>query len=186
VNQDPSGDGVNKDRPAVGIAPDGRVDVLYYDRILDHRGTTSDVFVSSSSDGGRSFPTVKRVSSQSSDRAVGPPGSPFDNQADFGTRIALLSANHEAVAVWTDTRSGTVDTGRQDIYSGVVDFPAGKGLTTTQAAIGIVGIILGIIGIALFVSSRRKGTKIRDVAPPPSLLETPPPLPPLVPTPGQV
>jgi hypothetical protein len=186
VNGDPAGDGVSKDHPAVSVAPGGRVDVLYYDRILDHRGTTADVFLSSSSNGGRSFPKVLRVSSQSSDRAVGPQGSPYDNQADFGTRIALTSGNGQAVAVWTDTRSGTVDTGRQDIYSGVVQFPAASGLTATQIAIAVAGVVLGIIGIILFISSRRKGQPRSAPPLPPSRLETPPPLPPLVPTPGQV
>jgi hypothetical protein len=186
VNQDPPGNGVNKDRPAVSVAPDGRIDVLYYDRILDHRGTTSDVFLSSSSDRGRSYSKVQRVSSQSSDRAVGPQGSPYNTEADFGTRIAVVSADRQAIAVWTDSRSGTVDTGRQDIYSGVVGFPVSKGLTTTQALIGILGIILGIIGVGLFLSSRRHRTRPATPSSPPPQFDTPPPLPPLVPTPGQV
>jgi hypothetical protein len=186
VNQDPPGDGVNKDRPAVSVAPDGRVDVLYYDRIFDHRGTTADVFLSSSSNGGRSYPKVQRVSSQSSDRAVGPQGSQYDSEADFGTRIAVVSSNRQAVTVWTDTRSGTIDTGRQDIYSGVVTFPKSNGLTTTQAIIGVLGILLGVVGIALFVGSRRNRSRPRTAPPPPPQFETPPPLPPLVPTPGQV
>jgi hypothetical protein len=186
VNGDPGGDGVSKDHPAVSVAPGGRVDVLYYDRILDHRGTTADVFVSSSHNGGRSFPGVVRVSSQSSDRAVGPQGSPYDNEADFGTRLALLSGKSQAIAVWTDTRSGTVDTGRQDIYSGVVAFPGANGITAAQLAIAGLGVLLGMVGVALFVSSRRKSTPGQAPPLPPSRLETPPPLPPLVPTPGQV
>ena len=186
VNQDPPGDGVNKDRPAAAVAPNGRIDILYYDRILDHRGTTADVFLSSSSNGGRSYPKVQRVSSQSSDRSVGPQGSSYSNEADFGTRIAVLASNRQAVAVWSDTRSGTIDTGRQDIYAAVVVFPGAKGLSKAQAAIAIVGILLGVVGIGLFVSSRRTGGPRAPVAPPRPQFETPPPLPPLVPTPGQV
>ena len=186
VNNDPSGDMVNKDRPAVSIAPNGRVDILYYDRILDHRGTTADVFLSSSSNGGKSYPKVLRVSSQSSDRAVGPPGSPFNMEADFGTHISLLALKGQDVAVWTDTRSGTIDTGRQDLFSGVVAFPAANGLSTAQVAIGILGVILGMIGVALFVSSRRNKPTQPAAPTPPGRIETPPPLPPLVPTPGQV
>ena len=186
VNQDASGDSVNKDRPAVSVAPNGRIDVLYYDRILDHRGTTADVFLSSSSNGGKSFPRVVRVSSQSSDRSVGPPGSPFNMEADFGTHIALLSQNKQTVAVWADTRAGTIDTGRQDIYSGVVAFPASNGLTAGQIAIAIVGLILGVAGVGLFLSSR-KGRAPRPTPPSSAApADTPPPLPPLVPTPGQV
>jgi len=37
------------------LAAGGRIDVVYYDRILDHRGTTADVFLSSSTNGGHSF-----------------------------------------------------------------------------------------------------------------------------------
>ncbi|MDQ1422335.1 MAG: hypothetical protein QOJ52_4297, partial [Acidimicrobiaceae bacterium] len=145
----------------------------------------ADVFLSSSSDGGRSFPKVQRVSSQSSDRSVGPQGSPFENQADFGTRIAVLSGKTQSVAIWTDTRAGTDDTGRQDIYSGLVGFPAARSLTKAQVAIVILGLALGVIGIALFVGSRRRPPR-RAPPPPPSHLESPPPLPPLVPSPGQV
>lgn len=186
VNQDPAGDGVSKDHPAVSVAPDGRVDVLYYDRILDRRGTTADVFLSSSNNGGKSFPTVQRVSSVSSDRQVGPQGSPYDNEADFGTRIALLSSNSHAVAVWTDTRAGTPDNGKQDIYSGVVGIPGAKGLSGAQLGIAVGGVLLGLAGIGLFVSARRKRAPGDAPPPPPSRIDTPPPLPPLVPTPGQV
>jgi hypothetical protein len=185
VNRDANGDGVNKSHPAVSVAPSGRIDILYYDDILDHRGTTADVFMSSSTNGGASFPTLKRVSSESSALAVGPQGTPFDNNADFGTRIAVLSQAHQTIAVWTDTRSGSPDTGRQDIYSGVVGFPT-SGLTSLQKLVVAIGILLGIIGVGLFLLSRRRQSPEATSAAPPPTIDTPPPLPPLVPSPGQV
>jgi len=184
VNRDPSGDGVNKSRPAVSVASGGRIDILYYDDIFDHRGTTADVFLSSSTNGGASFTTLKRVSSESSALSVGPQGTPYDNNADFGTRIALLSQAHQAIAVWTDTRSGSPDTGRQDIYAGVVGFPA-SGLSSLQKLVAVLGILLGLIGVGLFMMSRRRSPEAATTAPPPTI-DTPPPLPPLVPSPGQV
>lgn len=186
VNPDPAGDGVAKDLPAAGVASNGRIDVLYYDAILDHRGTTTDLFLSSSFDGGRTFPETQRVSSQSSVRQVGPSVSPYDSLADFGSRIGLISLPAQAVAAWTDTRLGTVDSGRQDVFLAVVPVPVSSGPSGLGAVFAVGGALAGLVGIGLLVGTRRRRGDPKPSPRPGAPFETPPPLPPLVPTPGQV
>ena len=72
VNRGTAGDGVPQDMPSVGVAPGGRVDVVYYDRTIDRRGSTADVLLSSSSNSGKSFSKTIRLS----DAVVQPQGRP--------------------------------------------------------------------------------------------------------------
>ena len=117
VNRGAAGDGVPQDMPAVAVAPGGRVDVAYYDRTVDPRGSTVDVVLSSSSDGGESFTKHVRLTTQPSSCKVGPQSSPHVEEADFGSRLAVASLAGGAVVACTDTRNGTADTGKQDIFS---------------------------------------------------------------------
>ncbi len=185
VNRGTVGDGVPQDMPAVSVSPGGRIDVVYYDRTLDRRGSTADVLLSSSSNSGKSFTKTFRLSSQSSNRKIGPDGSPFGKEADFGTRIAVASLPGGAVAAWTDTRSGTIDSGKQDIYSSSVALSDKASLSLAFKLLAAFGILLSIAGIALFVLSRRS-RKAAPPAPAEARTDVPPPPPPLVPSPGQV
>jgi len=184
VNRGTVGDGVPQDMPSVSVSPGGRIDVVYYDRTLDRRGSTADVLLSSSSNSGKSFSKTFRMSEQSSNRKVGPDGSPHSPEADFGTRIAVASLPGATIAAWTDTRNGTLDTDKQDIFSASVSL-------SDKAAVGLAfrllagfGILLSIVGISLFVLSRRGRTKASPAAPADVRTDRPPP--PLVPSPGQV
>ena len=119
VNDNPVGDGTHQYLPQVAVAPGGRVDVLFYDRRVDPANVMTDAYLATSDDGAASF-TNLRVSSESFDSSVGPV---FDDSygADFGTRVGLDSIDGEAYAVWTDTRLGSLDTGRQDIFGAPVN-----------------------------------------------------------------
>jgi hypothetical protein len=187
VNRGVVSDGVPQDMPSVSVSPGGRIDVVYYDRSIDRRGSTADVLLSSSSNSGKSFNTTIRLSKASSNRKVGPDGSPFSQEADFGTRIAIASLPGATIAAWTDTRNGTPDTDKQDIFSAVVSLSDKASVSLALKVLAAFGLLLGIAGVSLFVLARRG----RKQAPPAaSTAETrtdvPPPPPPLVPSPGQV
>jgi hypothetical protein len=186
VNRGTKGDGIPQDIPAVNIAPGGRVDVVYYDRTLDRRGATADVLLSSSTDGGRSFAKTVRLTSQSSSRKIGPEGSTYSDEADFGTRIAVASLTRGAIAAWADTRNGTLDNGKQDIYAGSVALADNSSGNVAYKVLGALGVLLGLAGVALFIVSRRSRGDKTPTAPPSVSTGTPPPPPPLVPAPGQV
>jgi hypothetical protein len=187
VNRGTVGDAVPQDMPSVSVSPGGRIDVVYYDRSIDRRGSTADVLLSSSSNSGKTFPKTFRLSKQSSNRKVGPDGSPFSQEADFGTRIAVASLPGATIAAWTDTRNGTPDTDKQDIFSASVRLSDKASVGLAFRALAGFGLLLGIAGVTLFVLSRRSRKK---TPPPPApadvRTDVPPPPPPLVPSPGQV
>ncbi|HWG72779.1 MAG TPA: sialidase family protein [Acidimicrobiales bacterium] len=173
-----------QDLPAAAVAPDGRVDVLYYDA----SGSTVNTYLSSSGDGGRSFPTVIKVSTEPSNLQVGPQTSPYAPHADFGSRLALVSTDGAALAAWTDTRNGSSGTGKQDVYFAEIRVipPAGSGGLVVLLAVG--GGVVAVIGALVLVARRRHSRRPgRRRGPPRSdSFDMPPPPPPLVPSPGQV
>lgn len=164
VNRGAPGDGVPQDMPSVGVAPGGRVDVVYYDRTIDPRGSGADVLLSSSSDGGRSFSKVIRLSDAASNRRVGPEGSPHSEEADFGTRTSVASLAGGAIAAWTDTRNGTLEGGKQDIFTAQMALEDNSSLALTNVALAGAGLLLGVAGVTLFVLARRGAKKPEDDA----------------------
>lgn len=111
----PDNSGTHQYLPTVSVAPNGRVDVAYYDRT---EGGKDNVFtaavLATSFDAGATWRTIS-VSDKLFDSRVGPQGA-NDKTAEFGSRIGLVSQTERALTVWTDSRSGDEGTGRQDIY----------------------------------------------------------------------
>ena len=107
--------GTHQYLPAVSVAPNGRVDVAYYDRT---EGGNDNVFtaavLATSFDAGATWRTIS-VSDKLFDSRVGPQATNPET-ADFGSRVSLISQAERALAVWTDSRSGNEGTGRQDVY----------------------------------------------------------------------
>ena len=167
VNRGTVGDGVPQDMPSVSISRGGRIDVVYYDRTLDRQGSTADVLLSSSSNSGTSFTKTFRISKASSNRKVGPEGSPHSPEADFGTRIAVASLPGATVAAWTDTRNGTPDTDKQDIFSASVALSDSASVGLVFRLLAALGILLSIAGVTLFVLSRRSRRTTPPAAPAP-------------------
>ena len=100
--------------PAVSAAPNGRVDVLYYQ---GHRNTGDNLiraYLASSGDGGSSF-TTTAASTSAFLSSIGPAVGPSYLPPDMGSKLSIDSDNSGAAAAWTDARQGTTDTGRQDI-----------------------------------------------------------------------
>lgn len=159
VNRGAAGDGVPQDMPSVAVAPGGRVDVVYYDRTIDRRGSMADVLLSSSSDSGKSFAQHFRLSEAASNRRIGPQGSPHSQEADFGSRTAVASLSGGAIAAWTDTRNGTLDSGKQDIFTAQVPLDDNASLRLANQLLAGAGALLGVAGITLFVLSRRARSK---------------------------
>jgi hypothetical protein len=186
VNRGTAGDGVPQDMPAVSVAPGGRIDVIYYDRTLNTRGPNADVLLSSSSDDGSTFTKTFRLDQQSSNRKVGPDGSPYSQEADFGTRVGVASLPGGVVAAWTDTRNGTPDTDKQDIFSKSVVLADNASVSLAFRLLAGLGVLLGLAGITLFFLSRRSRKQAPPSAPAEVRTDVPPPPPPLVPSPGQV
>ncbi|HSH61584.1 MAG TPA: sialidase family protein [Acidimicrobiales bacterium] len=151
VNENPMGDGTDQYLPRVAVSPSGRVDVVFFDRRQDPQNVMTDVTVAWSHDRGRSF-DAHRVASQPFDSRVGPSLDPKFG-VDFGSRLALVSGDGPSVAAWTDSRNGTVDTGRQDVLATTFEIPAPPG---GLATIPVIAILL-VLSVAAFAGSRLAG-----------------------------
>lgn len=137
--------------PAVAAGPDGRVDVVFYDRSRDPRDVLQAVAVATSSDGGRTFRSAP-VSDAATDSRVGlgaQQGVPVQ-----GDHLALLSREDDVVAFWADTGRGTPVEPVQDLAVGVVDLDAGGGRRWGLVAVGI-GLIFSGAALAGMARSSR-------------------------------
>lgn len=147
VNDNPKGDDTSQFLPRVDVSPNGRVDVLYLDRRRDKKNVLTDATLASSNDDGRSFRNA-RLSSKSFDSHVGASAAP-KFPVDFGSRLGLASSDGHSLAAWTDTRQGTTDTGRQDIFATAYEFPEARGGLARLPVIGALLVLaLAFAGLA--------------------------------------
>lgn len=124
---DEEGDrGINQYLPGVSVAPNGRVDVAWFDYRNDpfftggepgEMGTTTeerfwDVYYTYSTDGGENWAPNERITDRLIDGEI---GTTFSNQ-DIRAPIAVASANEAAMFAWPDTRAGGPQEDVQDIY----------------------------------------------------------------------
>jgi len=157
VNDTPPRDKTAQYLPWLSIAPNGRVDVMYYDRRADRTNVLNEVSLQSSFDEGKTFLPRVRVSDRAFSSRIGfglERGLP-----DLGSRLGLLSTNTRAYGVWTDTRGGSVRTAKQDIARGVVGFNDPPRLSSAGKALLVIGgiaLIVGGIAVAVMTLRRRR------------------------------
>jgi len=166
----------DEEEPMVSVAPSGRIDVAWLDYRNDYtfkpdpkaKNAFQDVYMSSSTDGGRTWSTNMRVTDRSIDRRLSDVWSTGVRSA-----VGLHALDTGAYVAWDDSRNATADTKAQDVYFTRVRLGAAPPLgaassstsTGTKVAWGLGGaaIALAIAGIALFLSratlsgAQRKG-----------------------------
>ena len=168
VNDTPTGDGRAQYLPKLAVAPNGRLDVVYYDRRGDPENRANQVSLQSSFDGGRTFGASLHLADQPFDSQIG-----FGAERampDLGARIGLLSADDKALAVWTDTRSGTRASPKQDLVRAFVDVtPADRVSGPVRWILRTAAVVLAIGGLCTLAGVRRRfprGVDEADRAPP--------------------
>lgn len=129
--------------------------VVYYDRRADLHDVRNEVSLQSSRDGGRSFTPRVVVSDRSFDSRVGL-GAERD-LADLGRRLALVSIRRARLAVWTDTRTGTEASGKQDLAQGVVSIESGSRWRFRFRLAGVV-LVAAALAVCLFKRRPRSST----------------------------
>jgi hypothetical protein len=150
VNDTRRRDGTAQYLPKLAVAPDGRLDVVYYDRRGDRRNVLNEVSFQSSFDEGSSFGKRVRLSDQAFSSRIG-----FGSErgmADLGSRLGLVSTDAVSYAVWPDTRAGTRRSGKQDLARGIVgvsDPPRLAGWL--EALLRWGGVLLILLGAAVLV-----------------------------------
>lgn len=171
---DDPGKGSNKSVPGVSVAPDGRVDVAWYDFRNDPFFTAggtvkqryADVYSASSTDGGRTWPKNIRVSDRSIDTNI---GASFDNE-DVRAPMGIASTKDFALIAWSDSRAGALpEFDVEDAYFTRVRFNTAavakpeSGLDAKSVLAGS-GVALALAGLALLLANRMKRSPTGDQA----------------------
>ena len=150
--------------PSVGVAPNGRVDVAWWDFRDDTGGFTNDVYYAYSEDGGETWSDNLRITDRSIDRRIGI----WSNGYDMRTPIGIGSTNDLATLAWDDTRNSIKVGDGQDIFAGIVQFSAvgGGGSDAARIALaalgGLAAVGLILLGVS-FAASRGNRTAARAV-----------------------
>ncbi|MDP1846431.1 MAG: sialidase family protein [Solirubrobacteraceae bacterium] len=158
VNDTRRGDATAQYLPALAMAPDGRLDVLYYDRRADRRNVLNEVSLQSSFDHGRTFTPSLLLSGANFDARIG--FGAKEGLPDLGSRLALISDDHAALGVWTDTRGGTPATQKQNLFQAIVTVTPPDGLSDAMRwVLRLGGLAVALAGVVLvgFLLRRRTG-----------------------------
>lgn len=110
----PGRDGDERHRPAIAVANDGSLAILYYET---DASKLQDTYLVSSHDSGGSFSAPLRVTDGRSDVRVA--ASAFFGTT-FGNFVTIKFEGATLHAAWTDMRRGTTASNHQDIYSAAV------------------------------------------------------------------
>jgi hypothetical protein len=159
LNDDGPGNGRTQYQPRLGLAPDGRLDAVFYDRRNDPDNVLNQVFYTYSTDGAATFTRNRLLTTDPSTTRVGQRYTNASAQGlvEFGSRMGLLSTDGDAVAAWTDTRNSRSGTS-QVLFSSAVTFPEGSDPVWARVA----GVGLLVAGLVLLVLAARPGLARRS------------------------
>jgi len=150
--------------PMISVAPNGRVDVAWWDTRSDPGTRSNDIYYSYSNDDGKTWSKNMRVTDRSIDRKLGVWGNNFDQSSPPG----IASTNSYAIFGWDDTRNSDTASpatagfggGLQDIYTAAVQYEvvgSGTSSTVKVALAAVVGLLLvGLILLAVSLGSKRR------------------------------
>ncbi|HEX2047521.1 MAG TPA: sialidase family protein [Acidimicrobiales bacterium] len=158
-------------QPGISVAPNGRVDVAWFDQRDNGGRLVTDVYTTHSTDFGLTWAKNERVTDRPIDRNLGvwKPGTGGDVRQPVG----VGSSDELTYILWDDTRNGDQTTQQQDIYASTAQYeeleagglPAGAGYALAAfTGVAVVGLLL--FGVSLATRGRR-----RAPPPPPSKAE---------------
>ena len=161
--------------PGISIAPNGRVDVAWWDFRTDAlynpsgNGNTTrrdqtcfDIFYTSSSDAGTTWAKNSRISDRSMNQNEGFAMNPI---SDLRGPIGVASTNEEAFITWNDSRNGTVDLPTEDAYFAKViheepsldDGDDGSAIKGSSVLLGLaIGLVLAGLAVATVAGNSRR------------------------------
>ena len=149
--------------PTIGVAPDGRVEIAFWDTRNDPGYRSNDVYMVTSRDNGETWGPNLRITDKPIDRRIGVWSTNFDITSPPG----LAQTKQYSMLAWDDTRNtdtsapdaSSLGGGVQDIYVSAVQYSELGGGTSTAAKMalaGVVGLLLvGLILLAASMLSRR-------------------------------
>lgn len=148
--------GHTQTNPAISVAPNGRVDAVWWDFRNDNGLFINDVYYSYSEDNGATWSKNIRVNDTSIDRRLGVWSNGFDMRMPPG----VASTDKVAVFTWDDTREGDQLTHTQDVFSATVQHEAVGSGSSNGLRFAIAGLLgLGLVGLVLLVVSLASGRR---------------------------
>ncbi|MCA1844794.1 MAG: glycoside hydrolase [Actinobacteria bacterium] len=141
--------------PEIDVAPNGRVDVVWYDFRLEH-GFAPDVYYTHSNDDGVTWAPNQRVTDRSIDFTLG-----VSTNSDMRQPPGVASADEYAAVGWVDPRLANDLTQTQDVFGDLSQYaavPASKSSTAPILAAIFAGLIAaGIVLLGVAAARRRRG-----------------------------
>jgi hypothetical protein len=151
--------------PNISVAPNGRLDVAFWDTRSDPGIRGNDVYYTHSEDDGKTWSKNLRITDKTVDRKLGVWGNNFD----MSTPPGVASTNSFAVFGWDDTRlsdttspaSAGFGAGVQDIFTAEVQYKAIGGGTSAGVKSALAGVV-GLLAVGLVLLAVSVGQKRRD------------------------
>lgn len=152
--------------PNISVAPNGRVDAVWWDTRDDPGIRANDLYYTYSDDGGKTWSANRRITDRSVDRRLGVWGANYD----INSPPAVGSTNAFAIFGWDDTRNteGVYSEnvlkefggGLSDMYTSVAQFevvgPANNDTARIVLA-AVVGLLfVGLILLGVAVAAKRR------------------------------
>ncbi len=171
LNDDPINNNIGQYYPQISQAPNGRIDVAWYDYRDDtypppqpedgeplglgsNLGTWQTVYATHSSDGGQTWSDDIRVNpAVRIDRTMGT----WNGAYFVVVPVSVSSSNDRTTVAWSGTQDGTSETASQDIYTGQVSYDAGDaagGIPSLYTALISLGAAALGAGVALLIATR--------------------------------
>jgi hypothetical protein len=144
--------------PNVSVAPNGRVDVAWYDGRLspaapppsgeDETGF-QDVYYASSTDQGATFGPNLRITDRSIDRSIGV----YSNRIDSKTNLGIASTDDEVYFAWQDSRNADRERQPEDVYTATLMLEGATlaSESSTAPRWGVLGAVL-LLGLGLGIA----------------------------------
>lgn len=110
----------NQYKPALSVAPDGRIDIVYYDTSSPTNPAPQNTYWIFSRDNGTGFSRPRKLSTRTSNTGI---GHISFGSVSFGQFLGVASTNARMFAAWTDTRRGNTANGKQDVFFAAVRIP---------------------------------------------------------------
>jgi len=148
--------------PMLNVAPNGRLDAVWWDTRDDPGIRGQDVYYAYSEDDGETWSKNIRVTDQTIDRRFGV----WANNFDQNSPPALASTNEFAMVGWDDTRYSTGEEGKlilddpvkvqgigggvQDMFVAGVQFEAIGGGASSAAKVALAGVV-GLLAVGLIL-----------------------------------
>jgi hypothetical protein len=167
VNDGPIANDRTQELPQLSVAPNGRLDAVFYDRRASPDDLYNHVSFTSSADGGRTFAPNVQATTLPSFTQIGPQYAipSAEGRFDFGGRLGLLSTDSTTLTAWADTRNSRPLTTAQDIFTTRIGgLPGDQASTSSWLRVGIVVLVAGALVALAVALLRRRRPEASEVA----------------------